>query len=240
MSSTLIREGGDEVECISVEVEVGQQRLVVVSGYGPQVIAAPAKKQLFWDYLEKEVQEAAREEKLLIIQMDSNAWLGRNTIPGDPNKVPNSNGKLFHCFLQRNKNITLVNAMSICEGIISRQRKTDLLNKKSAIDVFLVCERVLPFVKRMIIDENQESPLTNFHGLNKNGKITESDHNKMELILNIEAPISRPKREEMFNFKDIIGQTTFCEITNNSSKLRNTFKSEEDFLEKAAKFKKNS
>ena len=36
--------------------------------------------------------------------------------------------KLFHSFLQRNKNITLVNAMSICEGVITRQRITDVLN----------------------------------------------------------------------------------------------------------------
>ena len=51
------------MEFISVEVEVGQQRLVVVCGYWPQVSATPDRKQRFWDYLEKEVQEAAREEK---------------------------------------------------------------------------------------------------------------------------------------------------------------------------------
>ena len=81
----LIRERGDEVECISVEVEVGQQRLVVVCGYGPQVSATPDKKQMFWDYLEQEVHEASRDEKMLLIQMDANAWLGGNIIPGDPN-----------------------------------------------------------------------------------------------------------------------------------------------------------
>ena len=88
---------------------------------------------------------------MLVIQMDSNAWLGNNTIPGDPNLLQNSNGKMFSRFLERNKNITLVNSMSICEGVSTRQRTTDLLNEKSVFDVFLVCERLLPFVSRLYI-----------------------------------------------------------------------------------------
>ena len=102
LPSALLREGGDEVECISVQVEVGQQSLVFVCGYGPQLCASPARKEQFWDYLEREVQEAAREEKMIIIQMDANSWLGGNFIPGDPNITTNSNGKLFRNFLQRN------------------------------------------------------------------------------------------------------------------------------------------
>ena len=107
LPSTLLREGGDEVECISVEVEVGQQRLVVVCDYGPQVSASPDRKQMFWDYLEKEVQEAAREKKLITIQMDANAWLGGNIIPRDPNIVANSNGKLFQSFFYKETRILL-------------------------------------------------------------------------------------------------------------------------------------
>ena len=79
--------------------------------------------------------------------------------------------------------------MSLCEGVITRQRITELSKEKSVIDVFLVCEKVLPFVRKMLIDENRDNPLTNFHGINKNQKTTESDHNKMELFLTIEAPV---------------------------------------------------
>ena len=121
LPSALLREGGDEVECISVQVQVGQQSLVFVCGYGPQLSASPARKEQFWDYLEREVQEAAREEKMIVIQMDANSWLGGNFIQGDPNKQTNGNGKLFRDFLQRNNNIKLVNAMSLCEGVITRQ-----------------------------------------------------------------------------------------------------------------------
>ena len=93
LPSALLREGGDEVECITVQVQVGQLSLVIVCGYGPQLCASPARKEQFWDYLEREVQEAAREEKMLIIEMDANSWLGGNFIPGDPNLTTNSNGK---------------------------------------------------------------------------------------------------------------------------------------------------
>ena len=85
LPSCLLRDGGQEVECITVQVEVGNQEVVVVNGYGPQMVASQAKKEQFWEYLEREVEEAARDEKMLIIQMDANCWLGSNTIPGDPN-----------------------------------------------------------------------------------------------------------------------------------------------------------
>ena len=87
LPSALLREGGEGVECISVQVQLGQQEMVVVGGYGPQENASPSRKEAFWQYLEREVQEASREEKMLLIQMDSNAWLGQNVIPGDPNKI---------------------------------------------------------------------------------------------------------------------------------------------------------
>ena len=72
LPSSLLREGGEEAECLTVQVEVGQQELVVVCGYGPQVIATPDRKEQYWAYLEREVEEASREEKMIIIQMDSN------------------------------------------------------------------------------------------------------------------------------------------------------------------------
>ena len=229
LPSSLLREGGEEAECLSVQVEVGQQELVIVCGYGPQETAGPTRKEKFWNYLEREVQEAVKEEKMILIQIDSNSWLGNNIIPNDPNKESNSNGKIFQNFLKRNKNITLVNSMSICEGVITRQRITEILNEKSSIDVFLVCDRLLPFVKKMFVDEKRESPLTNFNNLNKGKKITETDHNKLELSLQIETPVIKPKREVLFNFKSKIAQETFHKITNNSTTFQNCFKSNKTF-----------
>ena len=238
LPSTLIREGGEDVECLTVQVEVGQQELLIVCGYGPQENAGTTRKEDFWQYLEREVDEATREEKMLVIQMDSNAWLGRGRIPGDPNQIQNSNGKMFSSFLERNQNISLVNALSVCEGIITRQRKTDLLDEKSALDVFLVCERVLPFVTKMFIDEKRESPLTNFSNLIRRKKITETDHNKLELFLSIKAPFTKPKREELFNFKTKHGQFLFKNHSSNSKTLQNCFKTDRKLEDQALTFEK--
>ena len=128
--------------------------------------------------------------------------------------------------------------MSICEGIVTRQRVTELLNEKSALDVFIVCGKIRPFIQKMVVDEKREHPLTNYNGLNRGQKITESDHNKLELFLKIETPQIKPQREELFNFKSVWGQKKFFEITNNSKKLRNCFKSEEMFSNHASKFER--
>ena len=145
---------------------------------------------------------------------------------------------MFDNFLQRNLNISLVNALSFCKGVITRQRVTDLLNEKSAIDVFLVCERMLPFVQKMFIDEKRESPLSNFHNLKRGKKITETDHNKLELFLNIEAPTIKPKREVLFNFKSKHNQNGFLENSSSSLKLRNCFKTNQDLQHQASIFEK--
>ena len=138
--------------------------------------------------------------------------------------------------MQRNTNIYLVNSMSICEGIITRQRVTEKLNEKSVIDVFLVCGKLLPYIRKLKIDEKRENPLTNYHALRKGLNLTESDHNKLELFLNIETPQIKPIREEFFNFKSAVGQKRFLEMTNNSEKLRKCFKTNQDFGKQAANF----
>ena len=91
----------------------------------------------------------------------------------------------------------------------------------------------------MVIDEKRVNPLTNFHVLNRGLNLTESDHNKLELFLNIETPQIKPIREEIFGFKSGVGQKRFLEMTNNSEKLRKCFKTNQDFLQQTANFESN-
>ena len=126
--------------------------------------------------------------------------------------------------------------MPICEGTITRQRLTEKLNEKSAINVYLVCGKLLPYIRKMKIDEKHENPLTIFHVLRKGLNLTESDHNKFELFLNIKTPQIKPSREELFNFKSPVGQKRFLAITNNSEKLRKCFKTSQDFVKQIANF----
>ena len=95
--STLISEGDDDTEAISVLVVVGDIPIRVIVGYGPQENAPKEKKENFWEFIEKEVIQAETEGQGIIIQMDGNLHAGEKIIKHDPN-IQNQNGKLFMDF----------------------------------------------------------------------------------------------------------------------------------------------
>ena len=92
--------------------------------------------------------------------------------------------------------MTVVNALNICEGAITRKRVTECLNEKSILDIFIVCEQVLPHVTKMHVDEQGEYQLTNFYGKNHKGKVTTTDHAKIELDLNLKFEVQKPPQNE--------------------------------------------
>ena len=170
LNPVLLRQGSDDVECLTIQITAGNIKIRCVNGYGPQVGDTKQRKDMFWGYLDKEIIEAEREETGLVIQIDSNAWAGSEIIPKDPN-CQNSNGKLLELFLKRNKDIHLINSYAMCEGVITRKRITDYRHEKAAIDLFLVCSRILPFVLKMHVDEHGEHQLTNLYGIKPGVKL---------------------------------------------------------------------
>ena len=73
------------------------------------------------------------------LQMDSNSHLGKDVIENDVNEQ-NMNSKLFVQFLERMPNLTLT------RGI-----------EKSILDVYVTCEKVLPYITKMIIAERRHA-----------------------------------------------------------------------------------
>ena len=69
----------------------------------------------------------------------------------------------------------------------------------------------------MMVDDKQETPLSNYNGLNRGNKVTESDHNKLELLLKIETPQIKPQGKDFFYFKSVLGQKIFLELINNEN-----------------------
>ena len=189
----LTRQGDDSCECLSVQIETGSLSILCVAGYGPQSCDPQNRKLSFWNYLEQEVHYASENDIGIIIQIDSNAWAGEMLIPNDPNEQ-NANGKLLQMFLERNKNFTIVNSLTMCSGLITRKIIKANKSERSVLDLFLVCEKVLPYVTSMHVDEQGSHQLTNFFGIRHNSKITESDHAMVELHMNIEYPIIKPVR----------------------------------------------
>ena len=158
-----------------------------MGGYGPQENDPVERKQKFLSRLGSEVEDADNLGLGFILQMDGNLWAGSELVPGDPNPI-NNNGRLFKEFLSKYPNLTIVNSLSIFQGLISRQRITTKKTEKSVIDFFLVCSRVLQYIEQMIIDENRNFSLTNFKKQKGQIKTLETDHNPLILDLDISFP----------------------------------------------------
>ena len=106
-------------------------------------------------YIEEKVTAAWDSDSGFILHFDGNLWAGPNLVPGDP-RPQNQNGKLFMDFLSRHPNLTVVNSLPICEGLITRSRIKEGIPERSVLDFFVVCSRVLPFVTKMVIDEDKK------------------------------------------------------------------------------------
>ena len=80
LSPALVRDGGEFVEAITVDINVKKMQIVCTSAYGPQEKDSLEKKTQFWDYLDEHAKRADLEGKGFILQGDLNSWLGKLTL----------------------------------------------------------------------------------------------------------------------------------------------------------------
>ena len=145
-------------------------------------------------------------------------WAGQNIIPGDP-RQQNRNGKLFEEFLSRNPQLTVVNSLSLCQGLITRSRLRDGHLEESVLDFFVVCARVLPHITSMLIDEKKKYVLTNFEQVRKGGKASDSDHFTQIMDIKLNFLPQKPIRKEIFNFKECAAQQKFKNLTSTTKRI---------------------
>ena len=120
---------------MSVIVVIENIPIRIIVAYGVQENASREKKDKFWDFIEEEVCQAETENQGVIIQMDGNLHAGKELIKDDPN-IQNQNGRLFMQFLQRNSGLVVVNSLSICKGLITRQRRVNTKTEKAVLVFF--------------------------------------------------------------------------------------------------------
>ena len=184
LQPVLTRQGDDEAECLGVLVKTVPMDVLCVIGYGPQLGDCNDRKDKFWRYLEEEANTAENKGMGIIIQIDSNAWAGKNIIPGDPNPQ-NKNGKYLEEFLKSHPALIVVNTLQRCNGVITRHRKTTVGEEQSILDLFIVCQQILPHIKHMQIDHKGEYWLTNFSAKKRTNKVTNFDHYPVILVLDM-------------------------------------------------------
>jgi hypothetical protein len=77
---------------------------------------------------------------------------------------------------------------------ITKKRKHVKTYEQSVLDLFLFCQKMLPYVNKMCVDEQGTYQLTKFSY--KQNKITETDHSTLVLQINLEFAILKPQRIE--------------------------------------------
>ena len=131
--------------------------------------------------------------------------------------------------MNENNSLNLINGTDACKGIITRQRITKTRKVEAVLDVFIVCEKLKPFVKEMVIDNERRFPLTT--KTNKN-----SDHFTIHLDLEVSFKPQTEPRKEFFNFRNLQCQKVFKEKTDNNEKLRICFQTDESLEKQSNKF----
>ena len=225
LNPVLVRKGDEEVEAMSVDISVKSMRIRCVVAYGCQENSLVEKKHNFWSFIEEEVISSWNSGYGFILQCDGNLWAGPEIIPGDP-RQQNNNGKLFKEFLSKNPKLTVVNGLSLCEGVITRIRNKNGIEEKSVLDFFIVCSRVLPYVTKMVIDVDKKHILTNYKNAKDGRKATDTDHMTEYMDLNLQAVSAKPERKEIYNFKDNNSLVTFQEMTSNTQEFSNCFQND--------------
>ena len=231
-----VREGEDDVEALSVDIFVRQMKIRCCVAYGFKEGDAYEKKEAFWNYLDAEVMEAENAGAGLVIQFDGNLWAGEKIIPNVP-RTQNKNGKLFEQFLERNSHLTVVNALELCEGLITRSRLRNGKLEESVLDFFVVCHLVLPHVKRMVIDEQKKHILTNYEQVKKGGKAADTDHATEYIDLDLKVTSEKPIRKEIWNFKDKDSQEKFKQ-TSETLEFTNCFENKLSLQEQIENWRK--
>ena len=132
-----------------------------------------------------------------------------------------------------------MNSLSLCTGLYTRRRNTKNGVQETVIDFYVVCDKLLPFVISMTIDETGQNSLTKYKG-----KIVKSDHSRLDM--EVDLVFHKEKKHEQFNAFNVrnkLCQEKFSEYTSQTSMFTNCLTSNKPLVQKfsiwKSKFKKS-
>ena len=229
----------DDSEILTIQVKAGSHDIRIINAYGPQ--EDDSNKELiyrFWQEIEEEILNAKDDNCMIVVQLDANAKIGKQNLKNDPNDE-SPNGSILLDIMER-QNMTIVNTMKLCKGVITRERVTTTKVEKSVLDYVIVCEVLKKHLEEMVIDEDRIYVLTKHAGKMDGKKKTLSDHNILYSRFSILFdPKPKTVRKEFFNLKDKEGQAAFLKDTSSTQVFSSSFVSERSFGHNASIFFKN-
>ena len=231
LEPAFISEGDDNTEILVIEINLGI-KIRCVNGYGPQENDLNSKKEKFWERIGLEAEEALKDGKGFIVQMDGNLHCGQEMIPGDPNPI-NSNGKHLKQFLEKYPHLNIVNSTTLCVGTITRKRVTKDRVEEAILDLFICCDKIMSLITKMVVNEDQK--LARF----TKDRVIESDHCPVELYLDLKHPNKKKERIEIYDYKNVESQKIFRQESSQTQSLTNSFKNEKlNFHQQMSSWKK--
>ena len=105
-------------------------------------------------------------------------------------------------------------------------------------DFGVLCDRVLPYVEKMRIDESKVDTLANFSPKKQGQPAKTSDHNSIFVNFNINVRPEKIERKEVYVFHDEEAMKRFKEETTKTKKLSSCFNSNESFDKQVEKWMK--
>ena len=134
------------------------------------------------------------------------------------------NGTLLYHIIQR-QNLNCLNAHRLCEGSITRHRKTVIGVENAILDFIIVCEDLANVLDKMTVDEKRENVLTKFATTKGTRVKKESDHNLLFAQFNLTCGKRKStyNRTEIFDFKNSESLEHYTKLTSKSEKLKTCF-----------------
>ena len=120
---------------------------------------------------------------LICLEMDANAKVGCDIIKNDPNQM-SGNGQMLLDLVSRN-NLVIGNSTDLCDGTITRKRKTVNGIEESVLDYFVMCQELFLLLCSMKIDETRSLVLSRYSKANGKCVVTPSDHNVLYCKFNL-------------------------------------------------------
>ena len=98
--------------------------------------------------------------------------------------------------------------------------------EEAVLDFFLINDKLRPFFKEMLIDEERKYCLSNIAQIRKNGRIIETDHHSMIADFDLNVEVKKPVREEIFNLRNTKCQEVFKNETDDNQELIDCFEND--------------
>ena len=207
-----------------------------INGYGPQEKETDEVKAKFFNQIDLEVKSFKMSGALVCMEMDANSKLGSQVIAGDPENEQSKNGELLMKVVEEN-DLVVVNGTDLCEGTITRYRKTINGEEKAVIDFFIVCRKFLKLIIKMEVDDKRVHTLTKFSNKRGDKNIKKSDHNILSLLINSNWTTllkDGADRIEIYNYKNKEDFERFKEETEHNLDLKNCFEETNEDLNVSA------